>query len=448
MIQEVIRQYIEDALNANTVALISSPTNNVKFYVGQYIRDEADQSVYKDFIYTIQNGYKTIETSYVPVNIYTSIEYKPLKGTRTGFATCHLQMFVCADDNDTMARIEACNWLGEPNIIVGLSTDLTDSAITYHSVWNMSGLADEGVIAYFNGHKYIILDCEIYIDFSDTCRYGNEYKVEIDGIEIRKLSLKDERECEDDLPHMLGTIEAKGGIKTNAALRSITGYVDDAISAIFDDYEVEFNQDEVHQMTIKTPTNPNGRDFPIQVRSYVLNAELGEKASYTLSYVLSDTLYPSTSPSIIDYSMSRVSDNSWLEITEGQYEQYVADDYTYLETSDIELPDPNDTIYWVIKQFIEGDTYRYWLKDISYIYTVVWKVKNNDHEISEIYSEAGDSTPDLFHDTDLDYNEESEEHSQDISSSLTNPTFIIYAYTLASGKLVSLTINQSVTYSE
>lgn len=288
MLQEVIRAYIETKLNGNTVSLDESSTNNIPFVVGQYYKDLSNE---RDFIYSIENGYKTIETVYVPVNMSFTAEYKPMKGTVTGSATAHLEMFICVDDNNAMKRIEACNHLASPNTIIGNSEIVADGTTNYNTVWNMSAILDDGHIVAFNGHQYITLSCDVFIEFSDTYHFGNEYTIGFDGSTVNFLSFKNERGCEEDLPQILGEIEQKGGIKTNGKTYTLSVYVDDTISDMLDDWDSAFDQDEVHQISISTPTTTSAMTFAVQVKSYVYTLEKGEFVAVSIEFVISDGTY-------------------------------------------------------------------------------------------------------------------------------------------------------------
>lgn len=288
MLSEIVRASIETKLNANLVALAESATNHVPFTVGQYYKDLSSE---KDFIFTIENGYKTIETSYVPVNMVFTAEYKPLKGTRTGSATAHLEMFVCVDDNNATNRIEACNYLSEPDVVIGNSETLADGSTNYNTVWNMSAITDDGHIVAFNGHQYITLSCEVFIEFSDTYFFGNSYSISFDETAVNFISAKNERGCEEDLPQILGEIEQKGGIKTNARTFTLSAYLDDGLSDILDSWESAFDQDEIHQISITTPTSGTAISTSVQVKSYVYNIEKGELVSASIEFVVSDGTY-------------------------------------------------------------------------------------------------------------------------------------------------------------
>lgn len=302
MLQEVIRANIETKLNANTTALVTSPSNNVLFVVGQYFKDETDNY---DFIYNIENGYKTIDATYVPVSMRFTADYRPLYGTKSGSAIINLD-FMVAIDNDYDSKISAIDSL--VSLVVANSEDVVDGAVTYHTVWNMSAFTDKGQIYYFNGTKFIIITTTVYIEFSDTYHYGNEWTVALDEHDINYLSFKSEVGGEEDLPQVLGQAEAKGGIKTNSRTFTLTCFVDDYISAVIDGWETAFNQETVHQLALETPTYATHIDVSVVLKDRVYNLEKGEIVSVTMVFVVSDVAY--TEPQFtITYNLNGGTNN-------------------------------------------------------------------------------------------------------------------------------------------
>jgi len=300
MLQNVLRANIQGKLNTNTAYYTESPSNNIRFVLGQfYHNDTEDEYNNRDFIYTIENGYKTIDATYVPCSMRFQSEYTPLLGTKTGRSTIPIDFFICIEDADADNRIEATNQI--VTSVVGNAEDVVDGATTYHTVWNMSAITDAGQIYYFNGKKYIILQTTIYIEFSDTFHYGNEWSITFDEHEINFISFKSELGGEEDLPQLLGSAEAKGGIKTNARTFSMTCYVDDYMSGIIDGWEASFNQDAVHQIAYVSPTNAAVIDLSVVIKDRVYSLEKGEKVSVTIVFVISDIAYVEPTFSITYY---------------------------------------------------------------------------------------------------------------------------------------------------
>jgi len=195
MLQNVLKTNIEAKLNANTTALVSSPTNNVYFVLGQYFHDDSENA---DFIYQIENGYKTIDATYVPCSMRFKADYTPLFGTKTGSAVIDVDFFICADDVDFNARLSALDEVVA--LIVGNSESVTDGSTVYKTVWNMTAFTDLGKVFIFNGKHYIGLNTTIFVDFSDTYHYGNEWSLKLDATTLGFLSAKSERGGEEDLP--------------------------------------------------------------------------------------------------------------------------------------------------------------------------------------------------------------------------------------------------------
>jgi uncharacterized repeat protein (TIGR02543 family) len=297
MLQEVIRANIETKLNANTVPLVSSASNNPYFVLGQYFHDDTEN---KDFIYSIENGYKTIEPTYVPCAMIFNAPYRPLFGTLTGSATINID-FMIAVDTDFDAKISALDQF--VTMVVGKNEDIVDGGSTYHTVWNMSSMTPNPRVMRFNGTEFVIITTTVYIEFSDTYHYGNEYTIAFDENDINFPSFKSERGIEEDLPHILGASEAKGGAKTNARTFSLTCYVDDTMSAVLDAWETAYNQDTVHQLTYDSPTLTTPLDISVIIKSYVYTIEKGEIVSVTITFIISDVSY--TEPSFtITYTLN------------------------------------------------------------------------------------------------------------------------------------------------
>lgn len=285
MLQEVIRANIETKLNANTIPLVSSPSNSPYFVLGQYYHDDTEN---KDFIYSIENGYKTIEPNYVPCAMVFNASYKPLHGTLTGSATVNIDFMVSYDD-DFNAKLSALEQFVVE--VIGNSESIVDGSTTYRTVWNMSSLTPDPKVLRFNGTEFVIITTTVYIEFSDTYHYGNEYGITFDEHEINFISFKNERGIEEDLPHILGETESKGGAKTNARTHTLTCNVDDTMSAILDAWETAFDQDGVHQITFDSPTLATPLDISVVIKAYVYMIEKGEIVSVTITFIISDIAY-------------------------------------------------------------------------------------------------------------------------------------------------------------
>jgi len=286
MLQEVIRASIESKLNANTVSYADSSSTSILFVLGQYFQDDDGK---RTFIYNITNGFREVAASYVPCTMEFRADYQALAEQITGSATCTLTFFVAVGDADQNNRIEALNQV--VSLIVGNFEDIVDGSTTYHTVWNMNAITPPQSVETFNGIKYITMRTDVYIEFSDTNHYGNEYTIELDEAEINFLSFKSERGCEDDTPQPLGTSEQKGGVMTNLRTWTLTAFVDDTMSGILDAWEDDFDQDEVHDITITSPTMTTAVSLDVQVQSYVYIPEKGEKTKVTIVFFPSDGSY-------------------------------------------------------------------------------------------------------------------------------------------------------------
>jgi len=295
MLQEVLRANIETKLNANTVATVSSPSNNVLFVMGQYYQDETQEPNESDFIYNIENGYKTIDATYVPCSMRFQAEYTPLYGTKTGSATIPVDFFV-AYDVDFQSKLSALNQVIAS--IVGNVEDVVDDTDTYHTVWNMTALQDLGKVFVFNGTRFIGITTTISIEFSDSFHYGNEYTIALNEQDIKFISFKSERVGQEDVPQILGDTEAKGGVQTNARTYTLSCYVDAYISALLDGWETAYAQDTVYQIEYDSPTLSAPLELSVRIKDYVYNLEKGEKVSVTISFIMSDTAFVETAYAI------------------------------------------------------------------------------------------------------------------------------------------------------
>ena len=221
MIQEVIRSNIESKLNNNT--------QNLVFVVGSYAYLDNSESNYKDFIYNVRNGYRQIETDYIPVMMEFIADYEPIPNQINGMATINLTFLVQSETLEQAnfnLKLSAMNELVSK--VVGNSEDLVDGSDTYHSVWNMNAIVVAGSTQPLNGKYYTQFQTTVYIDFSDTIHYSNEYNnISLDGHTLIVIDGNETRDNQEIYPHVYGTKEAKGSNETSSWNASITVLVDD-----------------------------------------------------------------------------------------------------------------------------------------------------------------------------------------------------------------------------
>ena len=276
MIQEVIRTSIENKLNDNT--------NNKKFVVGSYAYlEDKDQH----FVYNIKQGYKLIETNYIPTMITFSASYQALPEQINGVATIGVEFLVKSDyQQELETDLETLDEF-IPKII-GNYEDLVDNATTYHTVWNMDALLPAGITSPVNGNYYTRIQTTIYVEFSDTNLFGNAYRYYLDG---KLLTLYDgniNRENEENYPHRLGDTEAEGGIDTSQWSATLITYVDSNIETIVDGISSNSYDMEKVYTYAEYKNGSSLHTFPVKISSLTRAIKLGEKQYVSIGLIKSD----------------------------------------------------------------------------------------------------------------------------------------------------------------
>lgn len=281
MLQEAIRALIEDKLNDNT--------ENLKFIVGSYVYlSDKEQG----FVYNVRNGYTLIERDFIATLIDFTAEYQPMPTQINGTATINTSFTIISIDQETTdTYLSAVNEIVSK--VVGNNETITDGSDTYNSVWNMTALMPIGTTL-INGNYYTEVRCTIYIDFSNTNHYGNEYEYTINGTRVYPYDISVGRNQEENNPHLLGDTEAKGGMETSAWSSTQTFYVNDFISAIVDTLSSDtYNMEQVYRIVEKTPTNTTGTTIDVKIKSVSYKPILGEKTLITFVFIKSDDEYSS-----------------------------------------------------------------------------------------------------------------------------------------------------------
>lgn len=290
MLQEVIRANIEAKFNDNT----KTPTAK-QFIVGSYAYLDDQEA---DFIYNIRNGYKLIETNFIPIFLTFNAEYQAIPGQINGLATCTLQLLVEAENTENLLSDLA--YIDEfVAKVVGNSESLTDGAKSYNSVWNMTAFMPTGEIKRINGRHYAEIMATVYIDFSDTNYYGNQTTWQIKGgsfgssyVTIRPLSAIVGREITLIDPHILGNKESKARPETNVLTIQFIFLNNSAISSLIDSISAStFTQETVYRLIATTPTTMVGIQFDVVLSSSSATKNLGEKDEVSLVFAKSDVAY-------------------------------------------------------------------------------------------------------------------------------------------------------------
>jgi len=282
MLHEAIRLSLETKLNNNTA--------NKRFVVGSFAKTDDSE---KDFIYNVQNGYMVVETNYIPVMMTWTSAYQAMPGQINGNAKIGLQLLVLADPERTDAEFQADLATLEEVVpqIVGNFESIVDGAKTYKTVWNMDALQPTGTVT-FNGHFYVNVVSTVYVDFSDTNAYGNEFQYYINETRIKPYSVSVKRINEEDTPHALGETEGKGGNKTSGWTAELTVYVDSFIQGFVDTFSrADYAFDTIFKFSEVTPTRTTPLDISVRLASASYSPDLGEKVFATLVFFKSDDAY-------------------------------------------------------------------------------------------------------------------------------------------------------------
>ena len=222
MISEAIRSLIETKLNNNTASKV--------FVVGSYAYLEDKD---EHFVYDLRNGYRTIETNFITCMIEFSADYSAIPSQINGLASITANFLVKAEtqklfDTDLATLDEFVSK------IVGNHETITDGSTTYNSVWNMDAFMPAGDTKLINGNYYTQITTNIYVDFSDTNKYGNYYTTKLNGKDITAYDGSVNRDNEENYPHLQGNYEAKGGNKTSQWTTTLVSYLDTDLETIFE----------------------------------------------------------------------------------------------------------------------------------------------------------------------------------------------------------------------
>ena len=279
MIQEAIRSLIESKLNDNTASK--------KFIVGSYayLEDEG-----KEFVYSVKNGYTVIDTNYIPSMMVFTCDYQAIPMQINGDASISLTFLLEAREQaDLETDLETLDELVAK--VVGNYEVITDGTKAYYSVWNMSALIPAGLTDPINGVRYVQIQTTIYVGFSDTNYFGNQYAYKLNGTSVTPYSSGAGRFNEENLPHALGTYEAKGLNETSSVTFTMTFYINSFLSAIVDTFALDtYNMQTVFQLSETTPTR-TVTNFSVLIKKAEYSTDLGEKATVTLTFYKSFVAY-------------------------------------------------------------------------------------------------------------------------------------------------------------
>ena len=283
MLQEKLREIIENKLNDNTQAK--------KFIVGSYAYIEDTE---QHFLYNVSLGYKLIEKNYIPVMLDFSGDYQPLPNQINGDAEIGLEFLLEAEEKEKLdTDLETIDELLTK--VIGNYEIFTDGSHTYESVWTMSIPIPAGVTPPINGNYYTRVRTTISVSFSNTNRFGNSYRYYIDDNLITIYDGSDNRENTENAPHLFNGYEQKGGNDESVWSLTLTAYIDSYLETEFADtiasetYEMHkvytFKEMKMNKITGAWATL---NTFPVQVRSVSKPILLGEKLFITISLFKSD----------------------------------------------------------------------------------------------------------------------------------------------------------------
>lgn len=281
MLSEAIREEIETRLNNNTQGKV--------YQVGAYSYNEDTQ---KDFIFTVKNGYTEVDVNFIPVFITPATTYQPIVGQINGNFTIGLEALILAENTATMQTdVETTDELIS-KIVADPFSDIVDGAKTYHTAWNMEGLVASSGLFSLNGNLYFKLSTTIYIEFSDTNNFGNQFVYYLNDRRIKPFIVKVTRDNEENNPHLLGETEAKGGNATSVWTADMTFYVSDFISSVVDTLSsAAYNMEEVYLFKEVTPTKPEGEEFYVKLKNGNYSVDMGTKATVNMIFYKSDDSY-------------------------------------------------------------------------------------------------------------------------------------------------------------
>ena len=283
MIQESIRQLIEDKLNNNT--------QDKKFIVGSYAYIEDED---RHFIYNVKSGYKLIEKNYIPTMIEFSGDFQALPNQINGDAEISVEFLIEAEEKEKLdSDLDVLSEL-LPKVI-GNYELFTSDGKTFESVWTMSIPLPAGVTPPLNGLYFTRVRTTISISFSDTNRFGNAYKYYLDDNHITIYDGSDNRENEENAPHKFNDFESLGGNDESTWSQTLTTYVNDYIETEFAD-EIgsnTYNMNKVYTYKEKkldkdTNTWVTLNTFNVVVRSVSKPILLGEKLFVTMNIIKTD----------------------------------------------------------------------------------------------------------------------------------------------------------------
>ncbi|MCK9576751.1 MAG: InlB B-repeat-containing protein [Clostridia bacterium] len=293
MIQEAIRSLIESKLNDNTVGK--------EFIVGSYAYLE-DKG--KEFVYNVKNGYKLIETNFIPSMMVFTCDYKAIPLQINGNASISITFLLSAETQaDMQTDLDTLDEFVSK--IIGNNEDIVDGTKTYHSVWNMSALIPAGLTDPINGVRYIQVQTTVYVGFSDTNHFGNEYEYRLNDVRIYPYDVNNSRNNEENNPHRLGDYESKGGNSTSVWTSTLTVLVSDFISSLVDMFSSNtYDMEKVYNYNEITPTNQVGVTFAVKIQSAVYQPNLGELVLATITFFKSDDVFE-----VIVYTITYVLDS-------------------------------------------------------------------------------------------------------------------------------------------
>jgi len=277
MLQEVIRANIEAKLNNNTQSAV--------FVLGQYAKKDDEEF---DYVFNIDNGYKLVEHTYIPGMMRFTAEYRAIPSSITGLASIPIS-FLVATDSEQSLKLEALEELISK--VVGNSESVVDGSTTYNTVWNMEAITPEGGLQLLNGDYYIQLNTTIYIEFSNTFYFGNQWQYWLTGgnfstaTRIYPYSSKKERNMELQTPQILGEVEAKSLAESATWSATLVLWVNSGLSALLDSLNGSYNPETAYTLLIKTPTNASGYSATVIIQSFSETNDLGERATASITFM-------------------------------------------------------------------------------------------------------------------------------------------------------------------
>jgi len=228
-------------------------------------------------------------------------EYEPIPNTLNGFATVSLTFLLRSDYQEEFEQqLSATEELVRK--IVGNNETLTNGTSVFNTVWSMDALMPTGQTRPINGTYYTQITTTVYVDFSDSYKYTNQYTYYIKRptdesyIQLKPFNGDSNRNNEENYPHVFNTTEQKGGISTSGWTSEFTIYADNGLGSDMIK-ELSSGLYDMEKVYMYKEVFPDGTDneFAVKITSISRPIAYGEKMYVSISLIKSDEEYTAVS---------------------------------------------------------------------------------------------------------------------------------------------------------